>query len=165
MYPQTSGQSRPSFAAGRQSNGGDLLAVPDRHPRPWFNEPRKALGKHFALTERIAAVEFPHGESKLNTATSARNILQAPMVMTLDGRGRFRTERTARRRVRCNHRNHQAGFCNLDLINEHPFRQWEQWRPFHDHLALSNEILFRRFLMEGNISHGMQASDIPQSRP
>ena len=69
--------------------------------------------------------------------------------MTLYGRGCESTEWTARCRVRGNHRNHQAGFSYPDPINEHPFRERKQWRPFHDNLALSNETIFKRFLIEG----------------
>ena len=32
LYSQPSGEPGTAFAAGRQPNGGDLLAVPDRHP-------------------------------------------------------------------------------------------------------------------------------------
>ncbi len=71
--------------------------------------------------------------------------------MTLDGRGRFRTERAARRRMRCSHRNHQASFCDLDLINEHALGKWKQWCSFHDTLALRDETILKRFLMKGTI--------------
>jgi hypothetical protein len=152
VQTQTSGQSSPSFAAGGQSDAGDLLTVPDRHPSPWLHEVRELFRKDFALTERITTIEFANGERKLDRATPTRNITQAPAIMTLDGRGCASTERTARCRVRGNHRNQQAGLSHLDLINEHPFRERKQWRPFHDTLALSDETIFKRFLMEGNIS-------------
>src|SRR5450755_4037394 len=150
-YPQTSGQSSPSFAASRQPNGGDLLAMSDCHPRPRFNKGWKALGKHFTLAEWVATVELANREHKLNTATSARNITHASAVMILDGRGRFRTERTARRRMRCAHRNHQASFRDLDLINEHALGKWKQWCSFHGILALRDETILKRFLMKGTI--------------
>jgi len=97
----------------------------DRHSRPRFNKSWKALGKHFTLAERIATVELANGELKLNTATSASNITQASAVMTLYGRGCESTQRAARRRMRCSHRNYQASFGALDLINEHPFGKWK----------------------------------------
>ena len=108
--------------------------------------------RDFALAERITTVEFAHGERKLDRATPTRNITQAPAIMTLDGRGCASTERTARCWVRGTHRNQQAGLRHLDLINEHPFRERKQWRPFHDTLALRDEPIFKRFLMEGTIS-------------
>ena len=152
VHAQTSGQSRPSFAASGQSDAGNLLTVPDRHPSPGLHEVREPFRKDCALTERITTVEFAHGERKLDPATPTRNISQVPAIMTLDGRGCASTEWTARCRVRGTHRNQQTGFSHLDLINDHPFRERKQWRPFHDTLALSDETIFKRFLMEGTIS-------------
>src|SRR5712692_4700931 len=37
LYSQPRGQSDSSFTTGRKPDGGDLLAVPDRHPRPGRN--------------------------------------------------------------------------------------------------------------------------------
>src|SRR5260370_7546409 len=61
--------------------------------------------------------------------------------MTVDGRRRFSTWRTARRRVRLYHGDHQASRCDLDLVNEHPFRQWQQWRLFHHNLIFGDETI------------------------
>ena len=58
---QTSRKPGAPFATGGQPDRGDLLAVPDRHPGPWFHKGRDALGEHFSLTQRIAAGKFAHG--------------------------------------------------------------------------------------------------------
>src|SRR6266567_9419706 len=58
LHAQTCCQAGSSFATGRQSNRGELLAVADCHFRPGANQLGKALCKDFALTERIAAEEF-----------------------------------------------------------------------------------------------------------
>ena len=108
--------------------------------------------RDLALTERITTGEFAHGERKLDRATPTRNITQAPAIMTLDGGGCESTEWTTRCRVRGTHRNQQAAFRHLDLINKHPFRERKQRRPFHDTLALRDETIFKRFLMESTIS-------------
>lgn len=73
-----------SFAAGRQPDGGDLLAVPDSHPGPWLHESWDALGKDFPLTEEIAAGEFAYGQKKLNTTACTGNITQNPAIVTMD---------------------------------------------------------------------------------
>src|SRR5258706_1177938 len=104
----------------------------DRHPRPRFNKSWKALGKHFTLAERIATGELANGELKLNTATSASNITQASAVITLYGRGCGNTHRAARHPMRCSHRNHQASFDDLDLLNEHPFGNGKSCGTFYD---------------------------------
>jgi len=41
-----------------------------------------------------------------------------------------------------NDRNDQTVFGDLDLINQHPFRQWKQGRPFHHDLIPGDETLF-----------------------
>ena len=138
--------------AGGQPDAGDLLTVPHRHPSPGLHEVREPFRKDLALTERITTVEFAHGERKLDRASPTRNITQTAAIMTLDGRGCASTQRTARCRVRGTHRNQQAAFRHLDLINKHPFRERKQWRPFHDTLALRDETIFKRFLMESTIS-------------
>jgi|SRR5258708_1593831 hypothetical protein len=73
-----------SFAAGRQPDGGDLLAVADGHPSPWLHEGRDAFGKDFPLTEEIAAGKFAHSQKKLNTTACTGDIAQRPAIVTMD---------------------------------------------------------------------------------
>ena len=80
-----SSQAGSSFATGRQSDGGDLLAVADRHLCPGPNQIWKALRKDFSLTERIAAEEFAHAESKLDIATTTGGISHRPTVPAMNG--------------------------------------------------------------------------------
>ena len=113
-------------AKGGEPDGGDLLAVPNRHPGPWFHKVRETLGEDFPLTVGVATGEFADGQEKLDPTTRAGDITQGSAVVTMDRRRRFRTQWTARCRVRRDHRDHQASLCDLDLLNEHPFRQWQQ---------------------------------------
>src|SRR5258708_16659587 len=69
IHAQTCCQAGSSFAAGRQSDGGELLAVADRHLCPGPNQVWKALRKYFPLTQRLPADEFPPAVTKLNTTT------------------------------------------------------------------------------------------------
>ncbi len=48
LYPQPRGQSSTAFATGCQSDGGNLLAVSDRHPGPRLHKVGKALGEDVA---------------------------------------------------------------------------------------------------------------------
>jgi hypothetical protein len=41
-----------------------------------------------------------------------------------------------------NDSNDQTVFGDLDLLNEHPFRQGKQWGPFHHDLTLGDETIF-----------------------
>ncbi len=90
LHAQTSRQAGSSFAAGGQADGGELLAISDRHLCPGANQVRKALCKDLALTERIAAEVFAHVESKLDTATTTRGISHRSAVPTMNG-GRWVT--------------------------------------------------------------------------
>src|SRR5258708_25972404 len=81
---QTGGEPGSSFAAGSQSNGRDLLAVPDRHPGPWLDKGWDALGEHFPRTERVAAGTFPNCQQQLDTTACTGNIAQRPAIMTVD---------------------------------------------------------------------------------
>jgi hypothetical protein len=44
-----------------------------------------------------------------------------------------------------NDSNDQTVFGDLDLLNEHPFRQGKQWDPFHHDLTLAMKQSFRGF--------------------
>ena len=67
-------QSCSQFPTCGKTDGLYLLKEPDGDPRPGFNKGRKALGKDFSSTGRIAAEELAYGEMKDDLATSARDI-------------------------------------------------------------------------------------------
>jgi hypothetical protein len=54
--------------------------------------------------------------------------------------------------MRGNDSDEQAVFGDLDLINQHPFRQREQRRPFHFNLTFGDETIFERVLIKGTLS-------------
>jgi len=47
LYSQPSGEPGAAFATGCQANGGDLLAVPDRHPGPRFHKSWETFSEYF----------------------------------------------------------------------------------------------------------------------
>ncbi len=51
--------------------------------------------------------------------------------------------------VRGDHRDEQAVFGELDLINQHPFGKWQQWGPFHHTLASQAKRHSRGFSWKG----------------
>jgi hypothetical protein len=105
------------------SNKGDECA--SAHP----------LRKNFARAQNIAAEEFAHHEGELHLTSTAGNISQTSAVGAMNRRRGLRTKWTTRRRVRGDHRNEQAGFGDLNLIDQHPFRKWQKWCPIHHNLA------------------------------
>jgi len=84
LYAQAGSELGTPFATGCQSNGSELLAIADRHPRPWLHKGRDALGEDFPLTKRIAAGELAGGQEKLDPAPCAGNISQNPAIVTMD---------------------------------------------------------------------------------
>jgi hypothetical protein len=46
----------------------------------------------------------------------------------------------------------QTAFGDLDLINQHPFRQRKQGCPFHSNLTFGQETIFERVLTKGTLS-------------
>src|SRR6266566_4961167 len=107
----------------------------DGHPCPRLHKLRDPFGKDLSLAQRIATEEFPHGQGELDLAPAAGHIAHTPAVGAMNGRRTLRTERTTRRWVRGDHGNEQAGFGDLDLVDEHPFGKGKKWRPFHHNLA------------------------------
>ena len=83
---QAGGEAGSPFAARCQSNGGDLLRVPDRHSGERLDKVGEPLGKDFSVAVGIAAGEFANGEAKLNLATCAGHIAQGSRVVTMDRR-------------------------------------------------------------------------------
>jgi hypothetical protein len=135
VHTQTCRQAGSSFSAGGQSDGGDLLAGADCHPGPGSNQVRKALRKDFALTQRIAAEEFAHAESQLDTTTTTGDISHRSAVPAMNG-GRWVTAQgTAGHGMRGDDRDAYFVLAGLDLINLHPFGKREQRVSFHRNLV------------------------------
>jgi len=86
LYPQPRGQSNTAFAASCQPDGGDLLAVSDRHPGPWLHKVGETLGEDFPLTVGVATGEFADSQDKLDPAACAGGITQGPVIVTMDRR-------------------------------------------------------------------------------
>src|SRR6266487_3876997 len=157
VHAQTCCQAGSSFAAGRQSDGGELLAVADRHLCPGPNQVWKALRKDFALTERIVAEEFAHVESKLNTTTSTGGISHCSAIPAMNG-GRWVTAQgTAGGGMRRDDRDADFVFASLDLVNLHPFGKREQRIAFHHDLVSlstqSDEFFWRAVYHPFSLSH------------
>jgi hypothetical protein len=60
--------------------------MPDGHPSPRLNKLGHAFGKDFAWAQRIAAEEFPHGETELDPASAAVHIAHISAVGAMNGR-------------------------------------------------------------------------------
>jgi hypothetical protein len=133
VYAQTCCQAGSSFAAGCQSNGGELLAVADRHLCPRPNQVWKALASRLcARHPRIAAEEFAHVASKLNTTTTTGGISHRSPIPAMNG-GRWVTAQgTAGRGMRRDDRDADFVFASLDLVNLHPFSLSHQPHLFPD---------------------------------
>src|SRR6266699_5418442 len=84
LYPQPRRQSNTAFATGCQPDGGDLLAVSDRHPRPRLHKVGEARGFDFARAVRIAAGKFANGEEKLDTTARTGHITQDSAIMAMN---------------------------------------------------------------------------------
>jgi predicted kinase len=168
VHAQTCRQAGSSFAAGRQSDGGELLAVSSRHLCPGPNQVWKALRKDFALTEPIAAEEFAHVESKLDTTTTTGGISHRSAIPAMNG-GRWVTAQgTAGRGMRRDDRDTDFVFASLDLVNLHPFGKREQRIAFHyDLVSLStqsDEFFWRAVYHPFSLSHQPhQFTDSPKS--
>jgi hypothetical protein len=67
-------------------DGGDLLAVPDRHPGPWLHKGGETLGEDFPRAFGIAAGEFANSEDKLDTTTRTGRVTQGPAIVAMDRR-------------------------------------------------------------------------------
>src|SRR5690242_16135771 len=102
---ETRGESGTAFTTRCQANGGDLLAVADRHLCPRANQLRHSFGKDFALTQRIETEEFADAEDQLDTATTTGNISHASTIPTMNGGRRGAAQRTAGGRMRRDDRN------------------------------------------------------------
>jgi len=74
----------PTTATGRETNGGDLLFEPRRHPCPRLGQVWNTLGKHFAWAVMVPAKELAHRERKLKLASNTRGIFQRAMVITME---------------------------------------------------------------------------------
>ena len=71
--------------------------------------------EHFALTERITAIEFPRREAKLDPICSMGDIKYVLAVVAPQGR-RFKTGWTARCGMRGGDSDDQTVFCDLNLV-------------------------------------------------
>src|SRR5258708_5544064 len=118
----------------------------DSHPRPRFHELRDTLGKDFAWSQGIVAKEFAYGEGQLDLAPTTGYIAQNPAITAMNGRRFFRTQWTTRRRMCGDYRDEQAGFGDLNLVDQHPFGKWKKWRPFHHNLASQTKPHSRGYL-------------------
>jgi hypothetical protein len=167
-HTQTRCQSSSSFATGRQSQRGELLAVANRHFCPGANQRGKPLRKDFALTAQIAAEEFAHAERKLDTAASTGGIAHRSAVPAMNG-GRWLTaEGTTGGGMRRDDRDTDLVFAGLDLVNLHPFGKREQRIAFHlDLISLatsSNEFFWRALYHPFSLVHQPHPFLIHQSR-
>ena len=155
-------------AAGGQSDGGELLAVSDRHLCPGANQLGKALRKDFSLTERIAAEEFAYAENQLDTTTSTGGISHRSAIPAMNG-GRWLTAQgTAGRGMRRDDRDAYFVFASLDLVNLHPLGKREQRIAFHHDLVSlstqSDEFFWRAVYHPFSLSHQPhQFTDSPKS--
>jgi hypothetical protein len=145
------------------------LAVADCHFRPGANQLGKALCKDFALTERIAAEEFAHAESKLDMTTTTGGVSHRSAIPATNG-GRWVTAQvTAGGGMRRDDRDAYFVLAGLDLVNLHPFGKREQRIVFHHDLVSlstqSDEFFWCAVYHPFSLSHQPHPFLIHQSWP
>jgi hypothetical protein len=135
LDPQAGGEPGSPLAAGRQTDGDNLLSVPDRRSGSWLNKVREPFGKDFPFTVGVAAGELPNGEEQLNPTACTRHIPQGSAVVTMDRGGHFSTHRATSRRGGGNGLDEETLLGDLDLVNHDAFWQGKQASLFHLNLV------------------------------